>query len=68
MCDETNDIDAEFKEDVKRLTGRTVERERVDELSIPAIICTLGFLLLPFLQLAADLFNESVAGVFQWGH
>ena len=68
LCDEKHYIDAKFKEDVKRLTGRTVERERVDVLSIPAIICALGFLLLPFLQLAADLFKESVAGVFQWGH
>lgn len=67
LCDEKHYIDAKFKEDVKRLTGRTVERERVDVLSIPAIICALGFLLLPFLQLAADLFKESVAGVFQWG-
>lgn len=67
LCDEKHYIDDKFKEDVKRLTGRTVERERVDVLSIPAIICALGFLLLPFLQLAADLFKESVAGVFQWG-
>lgn len=67
LCDEKNDIDAEFKEDVKKLTGRTVERECMDVLSIPAIICALGFLLLPFLQLAADLFKESVAGVFHWG-
>ena len=67
LCDEKNDIDAEFKEDVKRLTGKTVERESVDALSIPAIICALGFLSLPFLQLAADLFKEGVAEVFHWG-
>lgn len=66
LCDEKNDIDAEFKEDVKRLTGKTVERERVDALSIPAIICALGFLSLPFLQLAAGLFKERIAEVFHW--
>lgn len=66
LCDEKNDIDAEFKEDVKRLTGKTVEREHVDMLSVPAIICVLGFLSLPFLQLAADLFKERFAGAFHW--
>lgn len=66
LCDEKNDIDAEFKEDVKRLTGKTVEREHVDMLSAPAIICVLGFLSLPFFQLAADLFKERFAGAFHW--
>ena len=66
LCDEKNDIDAELKEDVKRLTGKTVEREHVDMLSVPAIICVLGFLSLPFLQLAADLFKERFAGTFHW--
>ena len=66
LCDEKSDVDAEFKGDVKKLTGKTVEREHVDMLSVPAIICVLGFLSLPFLQLAADLFKERFAGTFHW--
>lgn len=55
------DLDGEMKRDLRRLTGKTIERDTQIKLTVSSIVCLSSFTLLPFLNLLARICKDDVA-------
>lgn len=55
------DLDGEIMRDLRRLTGKTIERDTQIKLTVSAIVCLSCFTFLPFLNLLARICKDDVA-------
>lgn len=55
------DLSGEIKRDLRRLTGRTIERDTQIKLTVSAIVCLSCFTLMPFLNLLARICKDGIA-------